>query len=322
MLRISAVAITLATPAVASELQLDWPVDCALGESCHIQQYVDHDPGPAATDFTCGALSYDGHKGTDIALPSRAAMLAGVSVRAAADGVVAGVRDGMPDTGPSDISQVKGRECGNGVVLRHSNGWETQYCHMKRGSITVQKGETVTSGAPLGQVGLSGLTEFPHLHLSVRHKGAVVDPFTPKTPVTTCGGDSEATLWRDAPAYVEAGLISLGFATDVPQYDAIKAGTANQAPLASDSPALVLWVYGFGSAPGDVLSLRITGPAGETIYSGQQTLERQQSQYFRAAGKRLHAPLAPGRYTGVSELRRAGQRLDRREIVMTLPEGS
>ena len=54
------------------------PVDCTLGESCFIQNYVDQDPGPRAQDFTCGPLTYDGHKGTDFALPSTEIMAQGV----------------------------------------------------------------------------------------------------------------------------------------------------------------------------------------------------------------------------------------------------
>jgi len=53
--------------------------------------------GPAATDFTCGPRSHDGHKGTDIALPGLPAMLTGVDVLAATSGTVPGTRGGIPD---------------------------------------------------------------------------------------------------------------------------------------------------------------------------------------------------------------------------------
>ena len=33
---------------------LDLPLDCAFGETCFIQQYFDHDPGPEAKDYRCG----------------------------------------------------------------------------------------------------------------------------------------------------------------------------------------------------------------------------------------------------------------------------
>ncbi len=124
MLRGVPLILSLATPAVASDLLLDWPVDCTLGEDCYIQQYVDHDPGPGAQDFTCGSLSYDGHSGTDIALPTLAAMEVGVQVLAAAAGTVVGVRDEMPDQilTAENRDSIKGRACGNRVAIRHGEG--------------------------------------------------------------------------------------------------------------------------------------------------------------------------------------------------------
>ena len=93
--RLCACLLGSASLAAAEPFSLDFPVDCTLGETCYIQQYVDHDPGPGARDFTCQGLSYDGHKGTDIALPTLAAMAQGVRVRAAAPGVVRARRDGV-----------------------------------------------------------------------------------------------------------------------------------------------------------------------------------------------------------------------------------
>ena len=63
------------------------------------------------------------------------------------------------------------RNCGNGVVIRHADGWETQYCHLRRGSVQVAEGDRVEAGEPLGLVGMSGEANFPHVHLSVRRDG-------------------------------------------------------------------------------------------------------------------------------------------------------
>src|SRR5690606_21465600 len=46
-----------------------WPVNCDVGRDCFIQQYVDHDAGDGYSDYRCGPLSYDTHKGTDIRIP-------------------------------------------------------------------------------------------------------------------------------------------------------------------------------------------------------------------------------------------------------------
>ncbi len=170
------------------------PLDCVPGETCWIVNYVDHDPTTGLRDYTCGKATYNAppgnqHKGTDIAIRDLAAMRAGVVVRAAAPGLVGGARDGMKDVNVRKLgmASVKGKECGNGVRIEHGDGWSTQYCHMRSGSIEVKKGMRVEEGKILGLVGLSGLTEYPHLHIQVAKGKTIVDPFVGPNPGTTCG---------------------------------------------------------------------------------------------------------------------------------------
>lgn len=310
----SLLALLLASaPAGAFDLAL--PLDCTLGETCFIQQYMDHDPGPAAQDFSCGPLSYDTHEGTDFALPSLAAMQAGVDVRAAAPGVVRGSRDGMADLAFGDpaAAALDGRDCGNGVVIAHEGGWETQYCHMKRGSIAVRAGQQVAAGDRLGQVGLSGRTQFPHLHLSVRQNGREVDPFAPGA--TGCGTAATAPLWAEAIPYRPGGIIGIGLAEAVPDFAAVKAGSVPAASGAA-APALVVWAYLFGTRAGDVLHLQITGPAG-ALLAEDIALDRTQAQSFRAIGKRLAEARWPaGSYGGSAILRRDGAEIDRASLAL------
>ena len=314
MIRAAALMLmTLAPAPPAGAFQLVLPLDCVLGQSCFIQQFMDRDPGPGAVDYTCGPLVYDDHEGTDFALPSLAAMQAGVTVLAAAPGRVTGVRDEIADIAANDPAAppLNGKDCGNGVLIDHGQGWETQYCHMKRGSLRVRVGDVVAVGAPLGQVGLSGRTEFPHLHLSVRKDGARIDPFDPDG-AAGCGPGPVAALWAGAVPYEAGGLIAIGFATAVPEFAAIKAGMP-EAVVAVDAPALVLWAYFYGNRAGDVLDLIITGPAGEVI-ADRQVLDRGQAQAFRAAGKRMRAGLVPGQYSGVAVLSRDGAEVDRQVV--------
>ncbi|NSY39896.1 M23 family metallopeptidase [Leisingera sp. ANG59] len=312
-------SISLAAPAAAGDFRLRFPVDCTLGESCHIQQFVDRDPGSGARDFTCGTLSYDGHKGTDIALPYLSDMQAGATVRAAADGVVLGTRNSMPDQYATDANaaEIDGKECGNGVVLRHGGGWETQYCHMKRGSVRVESGQKVKAGDVLGEVGLSGKTQFPHLHLSVRKDGAVVDPFSPDA-LETCGDLPGQTLWASLPPYQAGGVLGAGFSTAIPDYGSVKTGTADEAPLPPDAPAFVFWAYAFGGQAGDLLELNVTGPGGDFV-SHSEALQKNQAQFYRAAGRRLRGGQWPaGSYTGVARLLRDGQEIARFQRSMTI----
>ena len=315
-----AVLISLAAPVAASDFVLGLPIDCTLGETCYIQQYMDRDPGPDARDYICGGLVYDGHKGTDFALPTHKAMENGVNVIASAPGTVTGLRDGVTDRVYSEVNAnaVAGRECGNGVVLRHENGYETQYCHMKSGSVTVTQGQVVERGQVLGQVGMSGKAEFPHVHLSVRRNSREIDPFDPD--MTEACGNGGRTLWQVAPPYQAGGLIYIGFAAGVPPYEAVQRGNAAHERIAPNARGLVLFGFAYGGVTGDVMELRITGPGGEVI-DHRETLDRAQAQFYRAAGKRLTAERWPaGAYSGTVTLIRRGKQVDSRSIEMTIPE--
>ena len=132
----------IASPASAEALTLSFPLQCTLHETCFIQNYVDTDPSPERQDYRCGEATYDGHKGTDFRVVSVTDAKQGVPVIAAAAGRVKAIRDGMEDRlVDKDFDALQGKECGNGVVIDHGQGWETQYCHMRRGSIRVRQGQ-------------------------------------------------------------------------------------------------------------------------------------------------------------------------------------
>ncbi|MDZ7575562.1 MAG: M23 family metallopeptidase [Pseudotabrizicola sp.] len=301
-------------PAQAGAFSLVFPLECILGKNCHIQQYMDRDPGPGHTDFTCGTLSYDGHSGTDFALSTLSAMQKGVPVLAAASGVVKGVRDDMPDISIRDPAApaLQDRDCGNGLVIDHGSGWETQYCHMAKGSVQVKPDQIVTAGQPLGLVGLSGNTEFPHLHLSLRRNGQPIDPFDPDGSAT-CGPGPLSALWAGDIPYAPGGILGIGLADAVPEYEALKAGLPLR-PVTSRSPAMVIWAHYFGAQAGDVMTLSITGPDGGTIIVQEITLERTQAQGFRAIGKRLRGADWPvGNYSLRVIWTRQGTEIERSE---------
>ncbi|HEX8373593.1 MAG TPA: M23 family metallopeptidase, partial [Geminicoccaceae bacterium] len=126
-----------AVPAISLELGL--PLQCRPGEDCWTVRLVDHDPGPGFADHRCGGLGSDGHDGVDFAIRDPHRMAEGVPVLAAAAGVVRGSRDGEPDQPPDGrlANDYGDRNCGNGVALDHADGWSTQYCHLRRGSVAV-----------------------------------------------------------------------------------------------------------------------------------------------------------------------------------------
>lgn len=301
-------SLALAAPAGAFELA--FPVDCTLGQTCHIQQYYDHDPSASAQDFNCAGLSYDGHDGTDFGLATRTDMAKGVNVLAAAGGTVKGIRDGVADFAPVEPN----RECGNGVLIDHGGGWETQYCHLKQGSIIVRVGDDVAPGTTLGQIGQSGMAAFPHLHLSVRRNGVEVDPFSPKNQ--TCGAKTD-DLWMPEIPYQPGGLLDIGITSAIPEYDAIKAGLPSP-DLPANAPALVIWAYVFGTRAGDALILSITGPAGEVI-TDRVSFEKNQAQAFRAIGRKLKTDQWPtGVYNGTVKMMRGAIELGQQKIALTV----
>lgn len=316
MLTLAALA---ASPAAARDPILEPPLDCDLGAVCYIQQYVDTDPGPGGADYTCGPLANDGHKGTDFALPSLAAMARGVDVTAAAPGTVRNIREGMPDIAVSDPDALglAGRDCGNGVAISHGAGWETQYCHLKRGTVAVTPGQRVTTTTVLGEVGLSGATSYPHIHLSVRKDGEVVDPFNPDGRIS-CGTKAGRILWADPIPYAAGGIVSAGFADKIPHYASVKAGTAGAEGLPIDAPALVVWGLAFGVRSGDVLRLSIDGP-DETVIEHDARFDADQPLAFRAIGRRSPADgWAPGVYRGHVGHHRGGEEIDRESIAIKL----
>lgn len=299
----------LAAAQDAAPPRLGFPAACVLGEACFIQNYVDHDTGPGAKDFVCGQLTYDGHKGTDIALPDRAAMTRGVAVLAAATGRVRNIRDGVADISIRDpgAPDIKGRECGNGVVIAHPGGWETQYCHMRQGSIVVKPGQDVQAGDRLGLIGRSGDTEFPHLHFQMSLNGAIVDPFDGQPQTASCEAP-DTGLWASAVPYAAGGIATAGFAAEQPQRAKANEGGYNTTVLARTA-FLSFWVEAYGVREGDVNRLTVTGPDGAvTLRGGITPSARTQARQFHAIGRAAPPAGWPaGSYRGEYQLLRDGR---------------
>jgi len=94
------------------------------------------------------------HPGIDISA------LAGTPILASAAGVVtyAGTQSGYGKT----------------VEIDHGFGYKTRYAHA--GSIEVNRGQRVSRGDLLGEVGKTGLATAPHLHYEVMIDGRQVNP--------------------------------------------------------------------------------------------------------------------------------------------------
>jgi len=303
----------LPQPAPTEGLRLSYPLACKNGVTCVVQNYVDADPGHAAKDYRCGSETYHGHNGVDIRLADKAEQLRGISVLASAPGVVARLRDGAADISirAPGAPSVAGTECGNGVIIAHEGGWETQYCHMAKGSLVVRVGDRVERGARLGQVGLSGMTEFPHLHLTVRHNDKVVDPFGPKLAPGTCSPIAGNDLWDDparkALKYRSGEVLNSGFSDTVVTMERVEDGRID--PPSLKSIFIVGYVRAIHLRAGDQLVLTLIGPSGKVETSRtMDPLDRDEAQMLTYVGMRRPVQgWAPGLYRGFYQVLRKGQ---------------
>lgn len=127
-------------------------------------------------DYRGRQLTYDGHVGTDFAVP------AGTEVAATAPGRVIRVSNEMQRGGLK-------------VWIDHGSGFLTGSNHLARA--LVQPGDSVARGEPIGLSGMSsvdGVLFFPwlapHLHLNVLLNGEPVDPFAKPGEVPLWRGDN------------------------------------------------------------------------------------------------------------------------------------
>jgi murein DD-endopeptidase MepM/ murein hydrolase activator NlpD len=94
----------------------------------------------------------------------------GASVLAVAEGTVVDTLNNLPDQTPGslpDPSSFKTIEevDGNHVILDVGHGKFVFYAHLKKGSVVVHDGQRVRRGQMLAQLGNTGNTSAPHLHV-------------------------------------------------------------------------------------------------------------------------------------------------------------
>lgn len=126
------------------------------------------------------------HRGVDFAAPS------GTPVRAAGVGVV----------------EFAGRQRGYGnvVVLKHRNGINTLYAHLRGFAGTLSAGDKVEQGDVIGYVGSTGWATGPHLHYEYIVNGEQVDPLTAVQPEADPLDGAERELFAKAAGALVARL--------------------------------------------------------------------------------------------------------------------
>jgi hypothetical protein len=166
------------------------PLDGNEGHDWSIVNYVDQAPDKAQARDYMGqegdkALTYHGHAGVDFALANFRIMDRGVPIIAVSAGVVEEVQEGQFDRNTELIDGAPA----NYVLVRAPNGFSVLYLHLRKGSLRAHVGQTIVEGQVLGEVGSSGYSDVPHVHLEIRDcANNVRDPFAEK-------------LFRAPPAY-------------------------------------------------------------------------------------------------------------------------
>lgn len=142
--------------------------------SCGVQHRLQHDE--AATDdsyvyqlpyaegrsylLVQGYHSWFSHKGR---MAYDFKMKTGTPVYAARGGVVTSVQEGFNKGGVNK----KYYRRANAIIVRHPDGSNAMYAHLKHNGAEVQVGDTVKQGQLIGFSGSTGYSAFPHLHFMV-----------------------------------------------------------------------------------------------------------------------------------------------------------
>lgn len=109
--------------------------------------------------ITCGFQGYKNHLGIDLGYRANEEYN---KVYANCKGVVETVVDGL------DTMPLTAGSWGNYVLVKHPNGMYTRYCHLRKGTVKVKRGQTVDENTVLGIIGESGSVQGRHLHFEVQ----------------------------------------------------------------------------------------------------------------------------------------------------------
>ncbi len=313
----------LANLANAEELKFGLPVKCELDKDCFIQNLPDVKTDKTASDTFCQGATYDGHKGIDIRLRSLENIKDNIPVVASASGIVKAYRDGEDDkliVKSEDRDLVKGKECGNGVVISHQDGYETQYCHLKKNSISVQKGERVQQGDIIGFIGNSGLAQFPHVHFTIRKNGQWLDPISGRKPSQTCTPtNTQGTLLNEnvIKYFTEntTRLMASGITGNIIAHnELVKTGAPEK--IKAPDQSIIGWAWFINLRKGDQIRFVLEGPKGFIVKNTTEPLERHKATYSAYLGKK--STPAKGEYRLTTQLLRNNQPIEESMYVQTI----
>ena len=96
----------------------------------------------------------------------------GEVVHSPCNGSVVTTVSGLPDNEPTNVDRE--HPAGNHIIIE-CNTVDVMLAHLKEGSLKVSQGDNVKEGQSVGEVGNSGYTDEPHLHIQANsHDGNLV----------------------------------------------------------------------------------------------------------------------------------------------------
>ncbi len=262
--------ILLATKASA---QFIVPLEGIENKDWFIVNYMDQDTNAGQiADYQCGTLTYDGHWGTDFVIRDFSQMDSGVYILAAADGRVYFTKDGEFDRS----KQQDTGGYGNFISINHGDSLYTLYAHLKKNSLRVGVGDSVTQGQRIAQVGSSGKTTDPHLHFEVYKNGLIIDPFG-----RLCSGEP------DVPAMIvflpqydnDLQYISSNVASGILGLDSVRENP-HQSYFTTRDSFITYWVHGSSIGGGNVLRTDWYQPSGALWFSHLDTLNENYRYWY------------------------------------------
>lgn len=247
----------LATKASA---QFIVPIEGIENKDWFIVNYVDQDTNTGQiADYQCGTLTHDGHEGTDFFIRDFSQMDSGVYVLAAANGRVYSTHDGEFDRS----KQQDTGGYGNFISIDHGDSLYTLYTYLKKNSLTVGVGDSVTQGQRIAQVGSSGNSPEPHLHFGVFKDGFIVDPFG-----RLCSGEPEVpAMIVFLPQYDnDLQYINSNVASGILALDSIKENP-HQSYFTTRDSFITYWTHGLSIGQGTASRTDWYQPSGALWHS-------------------------------------------------------
>ncbi len=256
-------------PISAQNGQFVTPLEAEYGKDFIIVNYVDWG---GVKDHQCGTKTYKGHQGTDMVLRSFPQMDSGVYVLAADTGVVTFIHDGEYDRNTKTVPPLG---FGNYIAIRHPNKMYSYYAHLKKNSMLVQVGETVSPGQRIAEVGSSGNSTDPHLHFETWFDSLyLVDPFQ-----GPCG--NPITRWKEPLPYDtsykfwEGGMMNF-----IPTVDSLRFRVQERTVFTPEDSIITFWGLQYGLRKGATSKVIWKTPDNQVWFTFKNNYKKDWWYYY------------------------------------------